>query len=582
MRKAERDAVRGALDHRLSGLTADPQRIWKVIAASKEVGPVARKRLSLGAVCAIAMVMVLITVAVAANLNAPDRSVIVTVAAPDWLTIEDYNTNGMTLYIEEKLGVDLRITPYDSTDYVSKINLMIQSGERLEDILLVEPGNALLSEWAALGTLIPLTRYYDDPRLAVNIRESFTRVGYDWRGDMTLPDGEIYGIPTLNQSYGNEHGGGRVWIYRPWLDALGLGIPATTEELKAALEAAVSTDLNGNGLADELGLAGYGGVGGCWFNFLMDAFVPCVPYKDWMNVSDGTVYFAYTTPQWREGVEYIKSLFDEGLIPVENMIYDFTGYKGMINTEDVTCFSVAYTNTDGMADVDRKGEYYVVPPITGPEGFSSTTYNPSVPFTKLVITSYCENPEAAFRVGDLLVSEELSIVTRFGERGVDWDYISDLPDAEGYMNPYPAFPPYIVAYHDSEYWGSGAMQNKSWMERGPYIRQYGIAAGMAVKNGEAAEFDLRFAEGCNEYQNSPANPKEYISLLIYSAEEQEVVTDVISDLNTYVKETTAAWLTGAALLDDAAWDAFQAQVEALGASRWLEVAQAAYDRSIGR
>ena len=35
-------------------------------------------------------------------------------------------------------------------------------------------------------------------------------------------------------------------------------------------------------------------------------------------------------------------------------------------------------------------------------------------------------------------------------------------------------------------------------------------------------------------------------------------------------------------LDDAAWDAFQAQVEALGASRWLEVAQAAYDRSVGK
>ena len=515
--------------------------------------------------------------------SADDEPVVLTMTIADKTNVEDYNTNDLTLFVEEALGVDLQITATDSSDYTSKINLMVQSGDKLTDMIVVNPGNPLLYEWAQLEAIIPVTEYYADPEIAVNIYKAFDRIGYDFRGLITLPDGEIYGIPTLNQSYGNEHGSGRLWIYKPWLEALNAEIPTTTEELKALLEQAVATDLNGNGAADEMGLVGYNGVGGSWFNFLMDAFVTCVSGKDWMNVKDGKVYFAYTTPEWREGVEYIKSLFDAGLMPSENLTQDFaTGYKGMINTEAVTCFTVAYTNADGMVDADRKGEYFVVPPITGPNGFSSTTYSPSVPSTKLVFTADCANPEMAFRVGDLLISEELSIVTRFGARGQDWDYIADLSNADEYMNPYPAFPPYIVVYDDSTYWGSGAMQNRSWMEAGPYIRQYGIAAGMAVKIGAASEFDLRFAEGCNEYQNSPANPKEYISLLIYSAEEQEVVTDVQADLNTYVKETTAAWLTGAATLDDAAWDAFQAQVEALGASRWLEVAQAAYDRSVGK
>jgi hypothetical protein len=53
---------------------------------------------------------------------------------------------------------------------------------------------------------------------------------------MIMPDGEIYAIPTLNQSYGNEHGNGRVWVYKPWLEALDAGIPTTTDEFRALLE----------------------------------------------------------------------------------------------------------------------------------------------------------------------------------------------------------------------------------------------------------------------------------------------------------------------------------------------------------
>ena len=157
-----------------------------------------------------------------------------------------------------------------------------------------------------------------------------------------------------------------------------------------------------------------------------------------------------------------------------------------------------------------------------------------------------------------------------------------MANADDYENPYPLFPPYVVMYHDSDYWGSGAMQNKSWMQVGPYIRQYGIAAGMAVQKGNASQYDLNFAEGCTVYQTSESNPKEFIAKLTYSAEEQEIVTDVKTDLNTYVKETMAAWITGAQVLDDASWDAFQKQVEALNAAGWLACAQAAYDRSVGK
>ena len=516
--------------------------------------------------------------------SADEAPVVLTVAIPDGTNIEDFNTNEMTLYIEEKLGVDLQITAYDSTDYTSKINIMVNAGDKLEDIIVGGLGDAAIFDYAKQGAIVPLTEYYYNPEIAVNLTEAIERVGFDFRGAMTMPDGEIYGIASLNQSWGNEYGEGRAWIYTPWLEALGATAPTTTEELEALLEKAVATDLNGNGEKDEIGLAGYNGLTGPWFNWLMNAFTYCNNAKNWMQVNDGVVSFAYTTDEWRQGIEYIARLISKGLIPTENLTQDFgTGYKGMINTVDVTCFMLGYTNADGMTDVDRKGLYTAVLPVTGPNGTHTTLFSQSVPSSGMVVTADCENPEMAFRVGDLMVCEELSIVTRFGKKGVEWDYISDLENGSDYECPYsPQFPPYIAVYHDSEYWGSGAMQNVSWMQKNPFIRQYGIAAGMAYAAGTMTQFDLEFANGATLYQNAGLTPAETVQKLIYSDEEQQIVTDVSTDLNTYIKETNAAWLTGAQELNDDTWNTYLKTIDSMNAASWLEVAQAAYNRSVGK
>ncbi len=47
----------------------------------------------------------------------------------------------------------------------------------------------------------------------------------------------------------------KLWIYKPWLDKLGLKMPETTEELYQVLKAFKEQDPNGNGQADELPLS---------------------------------------------------------------------------------------------------------------------------------------------------------------------------------------------------------------------------------------------------------------------------------------------------------------------------------------
>ncbi len=507
-----------------------------------------------------------------------EEPVTLTVAVADKTNVEDYNTNLMTLYIEEQLNVDLQFQVYASTDYNTKINIKVQSGDELEDIILGTFGDGLVFQWAQEGAIAPLTKYYKDASTAPNLFEAFERTGYDFRGDITLPDGEIYYIPVYNQSYGNEYQA-KFWYNPAWLEQLGEDLPETIDELRDLLSKVVATDLNNNGEADEIGIADYDGINGRWFSYLMNAFTYYDHLNDHMVVHDGTVSFAYTDEKFREGVLYIADMIAEGLIASESITQDNATWKNMINASDHSTFIVPYTTPSQILDLELKSKYVAMPPVKGPDDVCFSTFNPSKANCGMVISAGCENIEKAFEVGDLLTSELMGITQRWGQKGQDWDYVSETADPSQYAGTYSIFGAVIVVYDDAKFWSSGGMQNRSWMQTGPFVRQYGIAAGRATKVGSASDYDLHIADGDILYQTGGFAPAEYISKLIYSEDEQAVVTKISEDLNTYVNETVSGWLLDSSKLTDDAWNAFLEGVSSLGAEEWLECAQAAYDRS---
>ena len=80
--------------------------------------------------------------ALAVEYNAPGtypickEKVTLTVAIPDNVKIEDFETNMQTLLMEEEVGVDLTFQVYPNTDFTTKINLMVMSGDPLPDIII--------------------------------------------------------------------------------------------------------------------------------------------------------------------------------------------------------------------------------------------------------------------------------------------------------------------------------------------------------------------------------------------------------------------------------------------------------------
>lgn len=506
-----------------------------------------------------------------------EEPVVLTVAIADKTNVEDYNTNDMTLYIEKTLNVDLQFNVYASVDYTDKINLMVNSGDKLEDIILGTFTDALVFDWAQQGAIAPLTEYFESAETAPYIFESFERTGRDIRGNITLPDGEIYYVPVYNQSYGNEYN--KIWYYDAWMQKLGAEVPETLDDFADLLRQVVETDLNENGIADEIGLAGWDGINGFWFSYLMNAFTYYDTWNDHMKVVDGVVSFSYTEDAFREGVEYIAGMIEEGLIASESITQDQNSWKNMINSAPNTVFAHTYTTASQILDGEIKSNCLYILPVEGPNGHRTAQFQPSKPGCGMVISATCENIDAAFAVGDLLTSEYIGITQRWGQEGLDWDYVAKTEDPSMYDCAYDIFGAYIVVYNDAAFWSSGGLQNRSWMQNGPYTRQYGIAAGRAALAGNVSVYEKNIADADTAYQTCGYQPEEVIAKLIYSADEQAVVNKVSADLNNFVAETVAGWLLDISTLTDESWEAFLAGVEQLGAAEWLEVAQAAYDRS---
>src|SRR5690606_8281669 len=125
-----------------------------------------------------------------------------------------------------------------------------------------------------------------------------------------------YGMPQWVDCYHCSYMS-KLWMNSKWLDKLGMEQPKTTEELREVQRAFKTKDPNGNGKADEVPLSGT--TGDPILPYLMNAFVydpqGQSPSRDSSLVLNGNkVDIQANKDGWREGLRYIKSLYDEGLI----------------------------------------------------------------------------------------------------------------------------------------------------------------------------------------------------------------------------------------------------------------------------
>ncbi len=266
----------------------------------------------------------------------------------------------------------------------------------------------------------------------------------------------------------------------------------------------------------------------------------------------------------KEGLKYIRDMIKDGLIATESLTMDRNQLDTLANVTETSLFSIVYYSM-AMINMDNpaRDEYIYILPLIGPNGYSSATFEQSVAKPAFIVSANCKEPEAAFRLGDLMTTEYFSVMQRYGEDGINWDYVQNSKvDMSNHVPYVDGFDLYFIAYDDDGFWGGTGVTNSCWRQMGPNVRQYAIANGKAINKDTVTGHMTALGQACMAYQKSNTRPVEVIPKLVYDTAESEQISEVLVTLTNYVEEMTSNFLAGNVDID-AGWDSFQSELKVI-------------------
>ncbi|MDL2233124.1 extracellular solute-binding protein [Ruminococcaceae bacterium OttesenSCG-928-L11] len=344
----------------------------------------------------------------------------------------DVETNWMTQYYEEKTNIHVVWNMHPVEQYKEKVNLAFASSEQID--FVVAGGSPVTSfsrtdvmKYAEQGVILPINDLLENH--SIHMKEQLD--AYEgWREIITLPDGNIYAMPRMNECYHCMYYG-KMWINQEFLKNVGLENPTTIEEFHTMLLAFRDQDANGNGDPnDEIPMIGAIDTFGSKIDtYLMSAFI----YDDGENrlfLRDGTVTAAFAQPEFQEGLKYLNMLFNDDLIYKESFTQT-RDVRNKINSQKYESICGAMPNTHhviGTREVDEPArwlDYKAIPPLVGPNGLQTTRYDYYNNFqserTAGLIPDTCKDPALIMRWLDWFMSEEGTTMLILGEEGLGWE-----------------------------------------------------------------------------------------------------------------------------------------------------------------
>ena len=478
-----------------------------------------------------------------------NEPVTLTVFAPQFPTIEDIETNLLTLEYEEKTNVKIewRLAPLQG--FAQARNLLLASGNYPEIMMAatIPPPDQIL--YGSQGVFLPLNRLIDEWMIHYqNVLDTVP----DLRAVITAPDGNIYALGYDNIAF-HVSLSQRFWINRVWLDRLGLAVPTTTEELHRVLRAFKDQDANGNGDPnDEIPLAGVmDGV----LNpviFIMNAFIQ-YGGTDRLLIRDGAIDASFNKPEWRDGLRFLKRLYDERLLEATSFTMQLSQLRQIATRRGDNILGAAPgigPGNFGSWAGERWLEYEAIPPIAGPNGVRLTTTQNTAQNGTFAITNVAKNPEVAVRWVDWFFSVEGALRQRIGRQGHEWDW---------------GGPEDIGLYGVQAVWKKltprGTVQNDFW-GRGDFPQTFDHSTqareGIEGPLYDAAKLYEPFAvPGILPIWVGPEDIQEYAQLE--------------TEIRDFVDESTARFITGD-LNPETGWDDYIRTLNSIGLPRYLELA----------
>jgi putative aldouronate transport system substrate-binding protein len=455
--------------------------------------------------------------------------------------------------MEDKTNIHFEFDTPPSDSYTEKKNLAFAGGN-YPDVFF---GGALTAmdevNYGKQGILIPLEDLIQ--KYAPTITKYFDEHP-DVKRSVTAPDGHIYALPMIMDELRGRVP--KLWANATWLDQMvKKDIPTTTDEFHAFLKEMKSTDFNGNGQADEIPLSAqnYGGLRAIMLSYFGHV-------DTGIEVKNDKAAYVPFEKGYKEYLQFMNKLYSEKLL--DNDIFSqkkeqFTA-KGKNNQLGVFYQALPMLAMD-IKNPEDNSKFPVIPSLT-----SSVNSEKMYPIDNPVIrgtfslTDKNQNKEAMIRWVDYLYTDEGSRLAYWGKEGTHYVWLDEQ--------------------HTK--W----KVNESQIPQGMNTEEYRAGkitpdAGSKLPIIKSREFDGKREDIANRYAEKKSEEflpfaKPRFPLVYFTDAEQKQVTAIQTDLNTYVDQMEAQFITGAAGFDK--WDEYMSTLKKLKSEDLLKINQSAYDR----
>ena len=440
------------------------------------------------------------------------------------------------------------------SDYDEKLAVMLASND-LPDIFLGGLTDAIISgNQEAFADLTDLIDQY-----APNIKKMFEEDPATLAVAIS-PDGGIYSLPAVRPY--RPDSGVVMMINQTWLDNLGLEMPTTLEELENVLIAFRDNDPNQNGLKDELPLDWPENIDS-WFDIsaLCGSWGVVGDQSAVQTVvKDGVVSFLWEDEAYYNLMVTLGRWYSEDLIYKEFITDSYSDMQAMSKQGEYAVVGM----TLGWSIADRTGkfsdQYVCLEPLKAtadsdierryPSNRPLVVYN----MNRAAISSTCEDKVRAIQVLDLLYAEWYSIQMYYGSipNQVIYDEAADT---------YEILAPTDMTLDDSK-WVNSLVDNSPLY----------FSDALAAKTTAPAEETARIEQD-NVFK--PYFADEVYPLVKFSADVQEELTFIQTDIMKYANEKYASWIVNGGVENE--WEEYIQKLTNMGLDEMRQIYQDGYD-----
>ena len=459
-------------------------------------------------------------------------------------------------YVADKLNIRLEFIDIDSSAFTEKFNVMMAGGDYPDIITKAGLNPVLVKENMDAGAFVDLTGYAQYMPNFMNLLEKDPAL----KDLVYFKDGTIGGF-AQQANYATTETTimptNVFMVYQPWLDALKLEMPTTTEELYDVLVAFRDGDPNGNGQKDEIPMCLLYGQNslkllGNFFELPIDSSVNFCDIDD-----EGKVYFLANTENYKEFLKYFNRLYTEGLLDNETFTQNQQQVLAKGTNETPLIGTSAASSATIVVGDERAWEMVATPIIHSPNTKPLWTRRVAGYVYTGVITSACKNVEKACELLDFFYTQEGGELAWMGIEGESfawnddgtWDFL--LKDGED----------------------TNTLRARTTLQPGG-----GLASAFPeawLKTGNRSEQWFNTFNGQMALSNPDAFVERYPTVT-YDSRTQKELDTLATDIKSYVDTSMAEFIVGTRDIDGE-WDHYCTTLETMRLNEMMEIMQKGLD-----